>query len=300
MPRPDRFLGPVVSAIFLLFAFAAVAHASGSGWVQAVGAVTAGLAFVGMIGPALTVSRLTVHCVRAPRDATRGEEFEIEVVANHPLRCTPSRPRGPGAVLGSSGPRTVTITPPHRGMLTSVRVRLATAAPLGLLWWSVERHVMLPTSVAVSPGSSRGAVLGSEATGDEDGDGRPVLALTGEIRGVRPYRHGDSRRRVHWRATAHTGTLMIRETEEVPDTPVRIVADLSDDPTRSDEQASDILGTVSDLLAAGVRVLLDTVEDGQRTSAIVPDRRTAGRRLARAGLNPYADLPTGPSQALNT
>ena len=93
---------------------------------------------------------------------------------------------------------------------------------------------------------------------------------------------------------------MIRETEEVPDTPVRIVADLSDDPTRSDEQASDILGTVSDLLAAGVRVLLDTVEDGQRTSAIVPDRRTAGRRLARAGLNPYADLPTGPSQALNT
>ena len=151
MPRPDRFLGPVVSAIFLLFAFAAVAHASGSGWVQAVGAVTAGLAFVGMIGPALTVSRLTVHCVRAPRDATRGEEFEIEVVANHPLRCTPSRPRGPGAVLGSSGPRTVTITPPHRGMLTSVRVRLATAAPLGLLCWSVERHVMLPTSVAVSP-----------------------------------------------------------------------------------------------------------------------------------------------------
>ena len=291
LPRPDRFLGPVVSAIFLLFAFAAVAHASGSGWVQAIGAVTAGLAFVGMIGPAFLVSRLEVRCVQAPRDATRSEPFEIDFAANHPLRCTPCLPQGQPTVLEPSGAKGVVVTPPHRGTLTSVRVSLATAAPLGLLWWSVERRVTLPTGVTISPELSQGSVIGSEATGDEEGHGRPVLALTGDLRGVRPYRHGDSRRRVHWRATAHTGGLMVRETEQVPDTPVRIVADLSDDPTRADEQASDVLGAVADLLAAGKRVMLDTVEDGRRVSAMVADRRSAGRRLARGGLNPYADPP---------
>lgn len=292
-PRPDRFLGPVATAFFLLFAFAAVAHASGSGWVQAMGAVTAGLAVVGMIGPALVVSRLSVSCLHAPRDATSGEPLVIELVANHSLRCTPARPRGRATVLPACEPIRLAVTPPYRGTLSSVRVQLATAAPLGLLWWSVERIVLLPTSVAVAPGLHHGAVAASESPGDEEGHGRPVLAQSGEIRGVRSYRHGDSRRRVHWRATAHTGSLMVRETEEVPDTPITIVADLSDDPARAEEQASDVMGAVAGLLQAGKRVMLETLDHGQRVSALVPDERSAGRRLARAGVNPYADLPTG-------
>jgi hypothetical protein len=85
---------------------------------------------------------------------------------------------------------------------------------------------------------------------------------------------------------------MIRETEQMPDTPVRIVADLSDEPLRAEQQASEILAAVSDLLANGKRVMLETVEEGQRISAIVSDRRSAGRRLARTGRNPYDDLPT--------
>lgn len=295
LPRPDRFFGPVASALFLLFAFAAVAHASGSGWVQAIGAVTAGLAVVGMIGPAVLTPRLTVTCVQAPRDAIRGEPLVIDVVASRALRCTPSRPGGPAIVLSPSEPARLTTTPPHRGTMSSVRVRLATAAPLGLLWWSVDRYLILPTTIAVAPGLSHGTVYGSEATGDEEGHGRPILALTGDIRGIRAYRHGDSRRRVHWRATAHTASLMVRETEEVPDTPIRLVADLSEDPARSDEQASDLMGAIDGLLAAGKRVLLETVEGGERIAALVPDRRSAGRRLARAGRNPYADLPAGGS-----
>jgi uncharacterized protein (DUF58 family) len=173
-----------------------------------------------------------------------------------------------------------------------VRVELATAAPLGLLWWSVDRVVVLPAAIAVAPSLSHGTVFGSECGGDEEGHGRPVLSQTGEIRGVRGYQHGDSRRRVHWRATAHTGSLMVRETEELPDTPIKIVADLPNDPDRSEQLAADAMGAISGLLASGRRVLLETIEDGQRVSAIVSDRRTAGRRLARAGLNPYSDLPT--------
>jgi uncharacterized protein (DUF58 family) len=281
-------------AVFVLLAFAAVAHASGSGWVQAIGAVTAGLAAVGILAPALVASRLRVECVECPRETMSGEPLAIELVANHPLRCTPLRPGGEPTVIPATEPGLVTVTPPSRGVLPSVRVRLATAAPLGLLWWSVDRVVPLPRTIEVSPRLAHGSVFGSESIGDDEGHGRPVLSPSGEMRGVREYEHGDSRRRVHWRATAHTGSLMVRETEERPDNPVRIVADLSDDPERSEQQAGEVIGTVADLLRAGKRVILDTTENGRPVSALVSDVRHAGRRLARGGVNPYADLPVLP------
>lgn len=286
-PRPDRFLGPVVSALFLLAAFGAVAHASGSGWVQAVGSITGGLAFVGLFGPAVAATRLRIRCVAAPRDAVRGKPLVLEVVASRPLRCMPRSLPGRPVVVPAGSPTALAVIPPHRGTLTVVTVRLATAAPLGLLWWSVERRLELPVSVAVAPTLGEHLVAGLEGPGDETGRGRPLPAPTGEIRGVRAYRHGDSRRRVHWRATAHTGSLMVRETEIVPDLPVKVVAELSDDPDVSDEQAAAVLTTIVRHLGEGRRVLLETAEDGQRVAGLVADRRDAGRRLARAGRNPY-------------
>jgi uncharacterized protein (DUF58 family) len=290
-PRPERFVGPVAMSVFVLLAFAAVAHASGSGWVQAIGAVTAGLAAVGIIGPGLIASRLRVSCVECPRDGTSGEPLAIELVANRPLRCTPSRPRGEPTVVPVGDPVPVRLTPATRGVVPAVRVQLATAAPLGLLWWSVDRVVILPRTIEISPRIAHGNVFGTESTGDDEGQGRPVLASSGEVRGVRDYRHGDSRRRVHWRATAHTGSLMVRETETLPDNPVKVVAELSDDPETAEQQAGEVMGAVGNLLSAGKRVVLETVEHGERVSALVSDARHAGRRLAHAGLNPYADLP---------
>ncbi len=289
VPCPDNFLGPLFSTLFLLLAFGAVAHASGSGWVQVIGAVTAGLALVALFGPALAVSRLEVTCTQAARDATAGEPLVLELVSNRPLRCTPLSPRGKSEVLARAEPVLLTITPPHRGIMSSVKVRLATAAPLGLLWWSRDATVALPAPVAVAPDTSHGAVRSAEIHGDDHGRARPVMSQAGEIRGVRAYHHGDSRRRVHWRASAHTGTLMVRELEETPDVPVKIVADLSDDPDLADEQSADVLGTICDLLASGKPVILETVEQGRKISRSISGRLGAGRQLARAAHNPYAE-----------
>jgi uncharacterized protein (DUF58 family) len=281
-----------------LLAFAAVAHASGSGWVQAIGAIAAGLAVVGILGPALSARRLHVTCVECSRDGTSGETLAIKLVANHPLQCTPMRPEGEPTVIGVGEPVLITMTPPTRGVMASVRVRLATAAPLGLLWWSVDQVVTMPHTIEISPRMAHGTVYGSEASGDDEGRGRPVLALTGDVRGVRAYQHGDSRRRVHWRATAHTGSLMVRETEELPDNPVTIVAELPDDPAQAEQTSAEVLGAVADLLTTGKRVILETVEPGERVSALVSDVRHAGRRLARSRPNPYADLPGLPALAV--
>lgn len=258
--------------------------------MQVIGTVTAGLAVVAIVGPAFAASQLQVSCLSSPRDATAGEPLLIQLIANRPLRCMPFRPLGGATTLPRSEALGVTITPPQRGVLPAVRVRLATAAPLGLLWWSVERLVPLPTPISVAPRLGHGPVERYEAQGQRDGRGRPVLAQAGEIRGVRAYRYGDSRRRVHWRASAHTGLVMVRELEELPGTPLRIVADLSEDPIRAEEQSADVLGAVAELLAAGKTVTLETLEHGQKVYGEVSDRVGAGRRLARAGVNPYNDL----------
>ena len=46
------------------------------------------------------------------------------------------------------------------------------------------------------------------------------------FRTIRPYVRGDDRRRVHWKATAHHGELMVRESDGLGVVRVRIVVDL--------------------------------------------------------------------------
>ncbi|HEV8064221.1 MAG TPA: DUF58 domain-containing protein, partial [Acidimicrobiales bacterium] len=128
------------------------------------------------------------------------------------------------------------------------------------------------------------------AASSEEGEGKPQPAFSGTLRGVRSYLHGDSPRLVHWRATAHTGSLMVRENEQEPDLPVTVSADLPDDTAAAEVAASKALRSVVTLICAGKRVLLETTENGNRLSSPVADQRSAGRRLAAAGANPYADL----------
>ena len=58
---PERAFGPVAGTILLLFVWTGVAHASGSGWVQAVGSVVAGLLLLGLVAPAFRSARADRH-----------------------------------------------------------------------------------------------------------------------------------------------------------------------------------------------------------------------------------------------
>jgi uncharacterized protein (DUF58 family) len=56
--------------------------------------------------------------------------------------------------------------------------------------------------------------LGGDTSGHGDGRHR-TIALAGEDDIIpRDYRHGDDLRRVHWRSTAHRGSLMVRREEQ--------------------------------------------------------------------------------------
>lgn len=281
-PRPRRALGPVAGTVVAVAAWLAVAHSSGAGWVQALGALLTGILVVGLVGPAVAVRRARCRVVASPADTVAGRPVALTLVASTAMVVRPVDPGGDAVPTGGRGERRVTVVPGHRGVLDRCELELASAAPFGLLWWTVRATVPLPRPLHVAPpAAGAGAVrrAGPEAPGH---GARPVPARVGEPRGARPYRQGDLRSWVHWPATAHTGDLMVREMEQPTAPPVTVHGVLPPDPEAADAEASAVLGTVAGELAAGRQVVLVTAEPGGPVARPVADMVDAGRRMARA------------------
>jgi uncharacterized protein (DUF58 family) len=176
----------------------------------------------------------------------------------------------------------LTVTPERRGVVEQVVIELASSAPFGLLWWARHLELDLPRPLHVAPRSGQpGAVetRSDDAVGDAV---RRVPAGLGEPRGVRPYRPGDTRRSLHWPATSHVGSLMVREKERQTDDPIVVDVVLSAVPAQAESETERVMAVVSRYLAAGQPVVLVTDEvEGHRVRPVV-DRIDLGRRLARA------------------
>ena len=282
VPHPEHAFKPVAGVIILLLAWLGVAHASGSGWVQTVGAMVAGLLVLGLVAPAFLTIGLTVICDNSPTDVVAGSQAELAVVAKRSLRCTPRSAGGNPVLVTRKMPARLLVVPRRRGVVSTVTVRIATAAPLGLLWWSKDQTLNLSRPLYVARQPRDPGVASRRALTPEEGDGPPHPTLTGDLRGVRAYQHGDGRRRVHWRATAHAGDLMVRESEARTDNPVRIVVDLPRDLDAADRRAEEAMGEIVRHLNAAHPIVLETTEPAGRVIAPVADRVSAGRRLARA------------------
>jgi len=271
-----------LGSLIALGAWAAVAHNSGSGWVQTLGALLAGFLFVGLVAPAFVVRRVKITALSSPLDAIAGNPAAVVVTSNAPVRITPLQPGGADLVLDGRAPGTLEVTPQRHCELTQCNVRIGSAAPFGLLWWQRELVLTLPRSVLVAPrlGPPDPVQLADLRRRDESE--RRVPMRLGEPRGVREYRPGDLRHWVHWPATAHAGTLMVRDSEGPLSRPVTVRADLPPDPDEGERAAERVLGTVGELLTAGRQVTLVTLQSDGEQTALVAGLLDAGRRLARA------------------
>ncbi len=299
--RPVRPVIPLVSCAGVLVAWGLVAHNSGAGWVQAVGDVLAGILGVGLIAPAFVGARAQLRIVEVPSDGTAGLPVELQSRANTRLRVRPLDPPGPESFVGPAitptrarpGPsptlhQPITLLPDSRGVHDRVVLEIATAAPFGLLWWRKTVVVALPRTLHVGPRLGRPLPLPG---GNDDTSGGGVVDSSvqiGEPRGVRPYRPGDHRRWVHWPATAHSGELMVREMEGPTAEPVTLEIRLPTDTDAAERMAERAMATVVGLVDRGASVLLVTTEASGPKTGSVGDRRSAGRRLARAVAEPDA------------
>ncbi|MGL6095547.1 MAG: DUF58 domain-containing protein [Fimbriiglobus sp.] len=126
---------------------------------------------------------------------------------------TPLRP-GSDAVLRTD------FVFPSRQVCTLPPIVAESAYPFGLVRWTAD--VSLPGEIRVLPAVGRVGVedlrrFVARAAGGEGRSRRPArrpAAGSGDVRGVRPYRPGDSPRDIHWRTTARRGQLVVREYDQ--------------------------------------------------------------------------------------
>lgn len=295
--HPVAWFGPVVGSAVAMLAWAGVAHSSGSGWVQAVGALLAAVLLIGLVTPAFPAHGATVTCTASPSDGEAGRTATVTLVASGPIRIHPLVPAGP--VTRAEGPPhgsrrvEVDVVPDRRGVVGTLTVEVASSAPFGILWWAREIEVPLPRPLHVAPRFGQAGRLGSELDHPPGDSPTRAPSTAGEPRGVRPYQPGDARRSVHWPATSHTGMLMVRETEHRIDDPLVMDVRLPSDPLEAEAVSERAMATVGRELARGRTVILGTLEPEGHVTRPVLDRVDLGRRLARALSPPTSPSPSG-------
>lgn len=107
----------------------------------------------------------------------------------------------------------VAVPTPQRGVIDVGPLALTRRDPIGLLQrelsWPARRRIHVHPVTAALPASSAGLIR------DLEGDAsRRLTDADLSFHAVREYVAGDARRHIHWRSTAKTGRLMVRQYEE--------------------------------------------------------------------------------------
>lgn len=183
---------------------------------------------------------------------------------------------------GASSSQPVTIPTPRRGIIpvgppTAVRID-----PVGLLrrehaWDDVHRLYVHPRTVAV-PSTSAGLV--------RDLEGRPSRRLVDadmSFHAIREYAPGDARRQIHWKSTAKTGRLMVRQFEETRRSRMAIVLSLAESDYADADEFELAVAVAASLGVQGTRDGRDLeVVTGREIPRVVRGRLRAIQTLSAA------------------
>jgi uncharacterized protein (DUF58 family) len=135
---------------------------------------------------------------------------------------------------------------PRRGLQTFTGFRIGTKFPFALFRKTREVReqgevLVLPAVYPVPPPAPRARQIGESLV--------PRLGRRGEFFGLREYRDGDDRRDIHWRSTARTGRLLVREYEEEAQQRATVLIDNALPPD-ADEDAQEALEQAISLAAS--------------------------------------------------
>ena len=176
---------------------------------------------------------------------------------------------------------------PRRGVFQIGPATILRTDPLGLFRRSrTDRQVhtlfVHPRTVPVPP-ASIGLI--------RDLDGNPTATIVDAdiaFHAIRPYMPGDAQRHIHWKSTAKTGTLMVKQFEETRRSRLTVLL-----ATNTAEFASE---TESELgISVAASLAQESIREGRETELIVsPSGSDAALRRSRA----VRSLPTPTPYAL--
>ncbi|MEV4348286.1 DUF58 domain-containing protein [Actinoplanes sp. NPDC049596] len=219
-------------------------------------------------------------------------------------------PRGPLLFRDRIAGRVVVVDTTEYRLPTDVRGRFTVGPleagredPLGLArgWHRAGGFTTLTVYPRQRPARPGGGPSRSAAPGPAADDLWPGSA---EPRGVREYAPGDEVRHLHWKATAHTGRLMVRELADPRRAALTVLLDTRagalapDDFEEAVDVAASLLGSAA---AAGVRTRLFTAGGHEvpehPLEALVELRQDDERTLAAGATGGRLVLITGGATA---
>lgn len=274
-----RPTGRVLAAGLAVVALGNVALVSGSAWFVLLAGAVAGLLAAGLLGRA-RLDGLQVELAHQPR-VTVGDLLPVRITVTNTGPRTSSECQ---VCLHTSGLADVVVAVGRLDPGESTRLtvdRLATrravadgatghvVARPSLGFVAAQRDLGLADHLVVHPALHEvGELPPTPGTGDEV-EGRVVAGAGLEVLGVREWRAGEDRGRVHWRSTARTGRPTMLERGTVESHELRVVLVGSDDHAGF-EQAVALAASVCDA----------ALGDGSRVSAVAWHR--SGPVLAAA------------------
>lgn len=145
----------------------------------------------------------------------------------------------------------LTIAARRRGIIDVGPMTITRGDPIGVLrreqrWPEVHRIYVHPVTVRI-PSTSAGLI--------RDLEGTPSTTLVDadlSFHAVREYVVGDSPRHVHWKSTAKTGQLMVRQYEETQHARIAVLLDLEADSYDSEEEFEVAVSAAASLAVQGV------------------------------------------------
>ncbi|MCC6239193.1 MAG: DUF58 domain-containing protein [Phycisphaerales bacterium] len=207
------------------------------------------------------------------------------------------------AAAGQTAQVSATIVPQRRGLTRLDQYQLSTSFPFGFIKRATVRHA--PEALLIYPATARvdSRVLSQCRAAEKTGAMmRPRRGGMDEIYGVKEYRDGDNPRWIHWRRSARTGQLVVREMTRVSPPRLLLLVD-----TFIEQRTGDTHAAVERTIARAGALAGVALEQGLLVGllcwnhgwqAVAPNR---GKRQRRDILTSLARLPLnteGPTPAL--
>jgi len=260
------------------------------GWVIA---VVAGALLLFSVPFLLGGANLDVKFRLAQDRVVAGSEVDAALTVTNPSRRVSlpvvlDVPVGPGLVEAyvpllsgrASHSEPLRIAAPRRGIITVGPMQITRGDPIGILrrelgWPQVEQVYVHPVTSRLPP-TSAGFV--------KDLEGQPTKHIVDSdlaFHAIREYIPGDSRRHIHWKSTAKTGKLMVRQFEETRRARIAVVLDVQAEEYETEEEFE--LG-----VSCAASLALQAVRDGREVLMV-----TSGRSELRRGMEvAITTLPT--------
>lgn len=266
------------------------------GWVEALVAGFASLVLALMSVPFLFGARGYDVSVRLEHervvagDPLRGEILIRNVGARTALPGRLDLPVGPGLVElgvpllrpGHEVARPLQIPALRRGVVTVGPPTAVRSDPVGILRreheWDERHEIFVHPRTTAVPATSAGLIRDLEGS-----PSRRVVDSDMSFHAIREYVPGDARRQIHWKSTAKTGRLMVRQFEETRRSRLAVVLSVADDDYATDDEFE--LG-VSAAASLAVQALHDGRDLDVVTGAEIPrvvQNRMRSIEVLRAG-----------------